>query len=198
MPTLTLEALDTHHLRPLDLTVAAGECVAIRGPSGSGKSRLLRALADLDPSGGTVRLDETPREAIPAPQWRRQVALMGAESQWWHERVGDHFADADERLLARLGFEPSVMEWEIPRLSSGEKQRLALARLLTNRPRALLLDEPTANLDAENSQRVETLVADYRREHQAPTLWIGHDPAQLARVAERRFQIEAGRLVEEA
>lgn len=195
MPTLTLEALDTQLLQPLDLTIAAGECVAIRGPSGSGKSRLLRAVADLDPSGGTVRLDGREREAVPAPQWRRKVALMGAESQWWHERVGDHFTEVDETLLERLGFTSAVMEWEIPRLSSGEKQRLALARLLANRPRALLLDEPTANLDADNGRRVEALVRDYRHERQAATLWIGHDPAQLERVADRRFVIDSGRLV---
>ena len=195
MPSLTLHALATELLEPLDLHVAAGECVALRGPSGSGKSRLLRAIADLDPAEGSVSLGEETREAMSAPRWRRRVGLLGAESQWWHERVGEHFPAVDEERLGRLGFGPEVLQWEISRLSSGEKQRLSLARLLANEPEALLLDEPTANLDADNGARVEALVAHYREQRGAAVLWIGHDPAQLARVAQRRLHIEGRRLV---
>ena len=195
MSSLTLHALATDLLEPLDLHVAAGECIALRGPSGSGKSRLLRAIADLDPAEGSVSLGEEAREAMPAPQWRRRVGLLGAESQWWHDRVGDHFPAVDEERLSRLGFEPEVLQWEVSRLSSGEKQRLALARLLANEPEALLLDEPTANLDADNGARVEALVEHYREARAAAVLWVGHDPAQLTRVAQRRFRIEERRLV---
>ena len=201
MSALTLEALTTAQLGPLDLTVAAGECIALSGPSGSGKSRLLRAIADLDESGGTVRLDDSPREAMEGPQWRRRVGMLGAESQWWHERVGEHLPEgADATLkerLGRLGFDGDVLGWEIARLSSGEKQRLALVRLLANEPDALLLDEPTANLDGDNGGRVEALVADYQRSRPAAVIWVGHDPAQLQRVARRRLRISGGRLVEE-
>lgn len=84
------------------------------------------------------------------------------------------------------------------RASTGERQRLALLRLLSNRPEALLLDEPTAALDPKNVAAVETLVADYRREHQVPVLWVSHDPEQIARVANRHFRVEDGRLHEVA
>ncbi|GAB6043740.1 ABC transporter ATP-binding protein [Endothiovibrio diazotrophicus] len=197
MPALHLHALATDLLQPLELTVAAGECIALRGPSGSGKSRLLRAIADLDPAEGSVSLNGEVREGMPAPHWRRRVGLLGAESQWWHDRVGEHFPRVDAERLHRLGFDGEVLEWEVSRLSSGEKQRLALARLLANEPEALLLDEPTANLDHDNGARVEALIADYRREREAAVIWVGHDPAQLDRVAERRFRIDGGRLVEE-
>ena len=195
MSSLTLHALATDLLEPLDLHVAAGECIALRGPSGSGKSRLLRAIADLDPAQGSVSLGEEVRETMPAPHWRRRVGLLGAESQWWHDRVGDHFPAVDEERLSRLGFSADVLQWEVSRLSSGEKQRLALARLLANEPEALLLDEPTANLDADNGARVEALVGQYREARSAAVIWIGHDPAQLARVAQRRFHIEERRLL---
>ena len=81
------------------------------------------------------------------------------------------------------------------RLSSGERQRLALLRLLSRNPKALLLDEPTANLDDVNQQRVEALVEAYRQAHGAPVLWISHDVAQQRRVATRRLTIEDSRRV---
>ncbi len=68
---LDVRGLRRPGLGPVDLTLAAGECVALSGPSGAGKSLLLRAIADLDPSDGEVSLDGTAREAIPAPAWRR-------------------------------------------------------------------------------------------------------------------------------
>ena len=82
----------------------------------------------------------------------------------------------------------------VARLSSGECQRFALLRLLANRPRVLLLDEPTANLDPDNVSRVERLIADYIREEQAAVLWVSHDPRQMRRVADRRMRLEAGRV----
>ena len=89
-----------------------------------------------------------------------------------------------EEPLQQLGFEPDVLNWEVSRLSTGEKQRLAIVRLLQNTPRALLLDEPTASLDAENIERTETLLVDYCRQQQAPLLWVSHDTQQLERVAD--------------
>jgi ABC-type iron transport system FetAB ATPase subunit len=179
---------------PLDLAVAAGECVTVSGPSGAGKTLLLRAIADLDESAGRVTLGGEDRDAMPAPEWRRRVALLMAESVWWRETVGEHFAPLDRALLQRLGFPTDVATWAVSRLSSGERQRLGLARLLTNRPRALLLDEPTANLDRDNIARVETIVAEYREQNDAAVLWVTHDAEQAARVGNRGFRLERGTL----
>ena len=71
----------------------AGECVAIRGPSGGGKTLLLRAIADLDPNEGTVCLEGRNRATISGPDWRRLFGYVPAEPGWWAETVGNHFAE---------------------------------------------------------------------------------------------------------
>lgn len=183
--------------RPMSFAAGAGECVAIFGESGSGKTLLLRALADLDPHAGEVWLGDAEQQSMPAPQWRRQVGFLPAEAPWWEDAVGSHFGDPPgSDLLARLGFDNDVLGWESARLSAGERQRLGLARLLCQNPRALLLDEPTANLDAGSAAKVEAILADYARREQVPVVWVSHDPAQRARVAGRAFRL-AGKALEE-
>ena len=72
------------------------------------------------------------------------------------------------------------MAWSVSRLSSGEKQRLAVLRALAHGPQALLLDEPTANLDADSTARVERFLTQAIRAHGWPVLWVAHDLAQIA------------------
>lgn len=194
MSKLELKGLQTRHLKPVDLYIGSGECVGLSGPSGSGKSLLLRAIADLDPHGGDVLLDGRSCARFSGPQWRRSVALLAAQSPWWGTRVGDHFCAEAPQGLAALGFDADVLEWEVERLSSGERQRLALLRLLCNQPSALLLDEPSANLDPKATAQVEELVAAFRRRTGAVVLWVSHDPAQLARVSDRAVQLHDGAL----
>ncbi|MDF1615570.1 ABC transporter ATP-binding protein [Desulfurivibrio dismutans] len=173
----------------LDLTIAPGEIVCLSGPSGSGKSLLLRAVADLIPHRGRISFNGEECAAMPAHLWRRRVGLLPAESQWWATTVGEHFPRPVQAELAALGFGPEVMGWQVTRCSTGERQRLAILRLLALAPAALLLDEPTASLDQESIGRVEGLIDRYRKQHRAPVLWVSHDPAQMARVADRRLQI---------
>jgi ABC-type multidrug transport system ATPase subunit len=179
----------------LSLSLGAGELVCLSGPSGSGKTLFLRALVDLDPNQGEIMLNGVPRESLQAPQWRRRVALLPSDSQWWAATVAEHFADVDTERFDSLGFGSDTGGWRIERLSSGEKQRLALLRLLANRPEVLLLDEPTANLDAANRRRVEKLVRDYLQETGACCLWVSHDQEQLDRLCDRRISMaDDGRL----
>lgn len=191
---LRVRGLVTKAGGPAELDLAAGEIVALRGPSGAGKSLLLRALADLDPAEGEVSLDGTPREAIPAPEWRRLVAYVPAESGWWADRVRAHFANG-AGLVERLGLDPAALDWEVRRLSTGERQRLAIARALALEPRVWLMDEPTAALDAEAAARVEALLRE-GREDGAAILIVTHDAEQARRLADRTLHIEAGRLSE--
>lgn len=182
-------------LAPVDLALAAGEILCLSGPSGAGKSRLLRAIADLEPHSGRLWLDGTPSEAMTPEQWRSRVGLLPAESGWWADRVEAHFrhppaADA----LAELGFNTAILQQRVDRLSSGERQRLALLRLLANQPRVLLLDEPTANLDPANVRRVEDLLLRYRSARNAALLWVSHDPEQIERIADRHLDLQDGRL----
>jgi phosphate-transporting ATPase len=190
--------LKSLHVGPVDLDVPSGAPVVLRGRSGSGKSLLLRAIADLDPAEGTVSLDGRDRESMPAPDWRRQVGYLPAEPGWWADRVAAHFADWDacRHLAERLGIDPAAGDWSVSRLSTGERQRLGLMRLLENKPLCLLLDEPTSALDEAATAEVEALVA----EHCAAggcCLFVTHDKAQFSRVGSRGYRLEDGRLVEE-
>ncbi len=192
---LILEALGRPGLHPVDLTLAAGERAVVMGPSGAGKSLLLRAIADLDPNDGEVILDGTRRATLPAPLWRRRVGYLAAEPGWWSDRPRDHLPDTREThgMCDALALPAAIMDRPVARLSTGERQRLALIRLLLNGPRVLLLDEPTSGLDPESTARVEALL-DARRADGAITLMVSHDPAQAARLATRRLTIRDGRL----
>lgn len=191
---LRLECLDCGILQDVNLELVPGECIGLAGASGSGKSRLLRAIADLDPNNGEVYLDGRRRRAFKPNDWRRQVAMLPAESHWWGDRVEEHLTASADDLVA-LNLPADVATWPVSRLSSGERQRLALLRLLTQKPKVLLLDEPTANLDESNIQRVECWLAQQQRNLSLSLLWVSHDESQLRRVTDRMFFIRAGRLV---
>jgi len=104
---LTVQGLSRLHIS-VSFDLKDGECVALQGPSGVGKSLLLRAIADLDPNEGTVKLDGTLREAVPAPRWRGQVTYVAAEPGWWGDTVQEHFTAWDQAmpLVERLGLPP--------------------------------------------------------------------------------------------
>lgn len=192
---LSVRNLIARGLAPVSFELGAGECLVIQGPSGSGKSTLLRAIADLDPSSGEVLLDGVPRDALSGPQWRRRVCYLATEAGWWAERVGAHFSDwtRAEPCLARLGLPQDCREWPVSRLSTGERQRLALLRAIAIEPRVLLLDEPTAGLDPDSTEAVEGIVAEQLDAGRA-VAWVTHGRDQARRVGRRRFVVSNGRL----
>lgn len=170
------------------LIVAPGECVALTGASGSGKSRLLRLIADLDPGSGTARIGPLLREAVPAPEWRRLVVYVPADSGWWSSPVAAHMSDpaGARHLLGDFGLPEKLMEAAPDDISSGERQRLALIRALILRPRFLLLDEPTSALDPATTLKVEQALASAKRKGMG-LLVVSHDPGQVARIADRHY-----------
>ncbi len=189
---LDVHSLATDLVRADHLRVHAGERVLLQGPSGSGKTHFLRALADLVPWHGQIRLDQQSSLDISAPQWRQQVMLVAADNQWWHPKVAMHFRTPEALPLKSLGLAEDILGRDPQHLSSGEKQRLALLRALDRAPKVLLLDEPCANLDTDATQQVEALLTDWCRHHQGHLIMTSHDPAQRQRLADRHWAIKDG------
>ncbi len=194
---LEIKGLRRLHIGPVDLVIDRGSCVSVSGSSGAGKSLLLRMIADLDPHDGDIFLDGSSCSGMPAPQWRRQVSYVAAESGWWADLVSQHFhRDIDLRgLLPQVGIDPKVINWPTARLSTGERQRLALLRALGSSNRVLLLDEPTSALDPDNVALVESLLRS-RMDAGTTIILVTHDIDQARRMGTRHMRIRNG-IVEE-
>ncbi len=196
-PALRVRDLRSALAGPFEFDLERGACIAITGPSGSGKSLFLRMIADLDPNEGEVFLNGVARSSMAAPAWRRQVIYVPAESGWWAELIASHFRkdqlEAVRTLSARLGLPAGIIDEPVARLSTGERQRLALIRALVAAPPVLLLDEPTSALDAAGAQRIEQILRERMADGLALVLTT-HDPAQAERLAGRRLTMAAGRL----
>lgn len=115
---------------PFNAEFVAGTCTVITGPSGVGKSLLLRMIVDLDTCEGEVQLDGVRRSVMDAPSWRRHVTYVAAESGWWEDVVGDHIPDraASKAMMQSLGLDGRLLAAQVAQLSTGERQRLALVR----------------------------------------------------------------------
>jgi ABC-type iron transport system FetAB ATPase subunit len=184
---------------PFDLSIGQGVCLAISGPSGSGKSLLLRMIADLDPNQGEVWLDGRERREFTPPSWRRRVVYSAAEPGWWFDTAAPHFppgaaGEAAHALLPRLGLSETQMETPIVRLSTGERQRLALIRALVLDPPMLLLDEPTGPLDQASTALVEEVLRERLSAGTAIVL-VTHSPEQAERLGQQRYRMQDRRLV---
>lgn len=193
--SLFVEGLHNHLVGPFTFDVPAGGCLAVTGASGTGKTLLLRMIADLDPHEGRVTFAGIDRATLPAPAWRRLTALIPARSGWWADTIGEHFAPEHEvekrALAADLLLSGSLFDRPIEEASTGERQRLALIRALLAEPRLLLLDEPTASLDPVSTQAVESMIA-RRRASGTTVVWVTHDAAQAGRVSDLALQMLPG------
>lgn len=191
--------LDIQHLQTcchqdINLQVHPGEAITISGASGCGKTVLLRAISDLDPHEGAIRLDHIPQSDTPAPRWRQSIGFLPSEYFFWTETAADcfeatHLTESFANALSRLGLDHSILNRPVNQLSAGEKQRLALLRLLQNEPRCLLLDEACSHLDHDTTQAVEAMISDYQQQARAMAIWISHDAQQRQRVAKRHFYL---------
>lgn len=196
LPQIPLGPLQARELRgahggPFDLDLAPGRCTVLSGPSGIGKSLLLRMLADLDPNQGRVSLAGVSRESLPASTWRRLVTYVAAESGWWEDSVAAHFADLDavRPLLPQVNLDPTLLQAQVMQLSTGERQRLALLRTVVQKPRFLLLDEPTAALDPASRDGVEQLLGRLLTDGMG-LLLVSHDGEQARRLGDVRLLLD--------
>ena len=202
-PLFAADRLSFSARGPYCLSLRGGCCAGLSGASGVGKTLLLRALADIDPSEGRVVLNGKPRNHYPPQEWRRLVALVPAESRWWHPRVADHFPAEGAgglavELIRACGFEADILPWQVSRLSTGEKQRLSLVRALVREPLVLLLDEAGSGLDPDNGLLFEKVVSSYLADHNGAAIWVSHNHEQLARVATMSMTMRSGELLIEA
>lgn len=194
-PLLRLRGLYSERLAPVSLDLAAGECAAVVGASGSGKSLLLRQIADLDPGHGEAELDGRRRSAMRGFEWRRQVVYCQAEAGWWDDHVSAHYADRAEAVgvMSRLGLAEDKFDALVHELSTGERQRMGLARALLQKPRVLLLDEPTAALDEVATALVEAELARFLT-CGGGILIVTHSAEQAGRLARRSWRMTQGRM----
>jgi lipoprotein-releasing system ATP-binding protein len=201
-------------LRGIDLEIAAGEFAALVGPSGSGKSTLLYLLGGLDhPDRGSVAIDGVDIAAVGDDELATlRNRLIGFVYQFhfllpefsaldnvlmplWARGGGTSRDDRawGRELLGRVGVDDKADK--LPReLSGGEQQRVAVARALVNRPRLLLADEPTGNLDSANARTVYDLFRELNRTLRQTILVVTHDPEWAAR-SDRVVRLLDGRLV---
>jgi putative ABC transport system ATP-binding protein len=203
-------------LHPTDFVLRAGERAVLTGPSGSGKSVFLRALALLDPlDSGEVSWHGEQVTRARIVRYRRHIAYLRQRPALLDGTVEDNLrypytlaVYRDDRfdagrvraLFAAAGRASDFLARPTSELSGGESQIVALVRVLQLDPDALLLDEPTASLDPESARAVEALVAGWF-EHASDaraTVWVSHDPAQAARVGKRHLTMRAGALEEPA
>jgi len=193
-------------LRGVDFAVAPGDSVSIRGESGSGKSTLLNLLSGLDaPDAGEMRW-----EGATAITAARRAAFLGMVFQSFYlipelnarqnvlmaariaGRVGDGEKKRAEDLLARVGL--AERAHHIPaHLSGGERQRVAIARALMNRPRLLLADEPTGNLDERTAESVIDLLLGLCADTQTALVLVTHNPVYAKRTA-RELLLHLGKM----
>ena len=199
-------------LQPISFEVKAGESIAIVGASGSGKSTLLSLLAGLDEvSSGEIFLDAAPLHTMDEEQRARLrgekvgfifqsfmlvQSLTAIENVMLPAEIAG-LPDAHKRaqaILEQVGLSHRAHHYP-NQLSGGEQQRVAIARAFIGQPKILFADEPTGNLDAANSVRVEDLLFNLNREIGTTLMLVTHDN-ELAKKCERQLQMQAGELTE--
>jgi putative ABC transport system ATP-binding protein len=199
----------------VSLSVDFGERLGVLGPSGAGKTVLLRAIARLDPlDEGAIRWDGREVRGEAVPDYRKRVIYLHQRPALLEGTVEDNLrhpfalkAHRDrafdprmaEDLLARLGREPGFLAKSSRDLSGGESQLVGLVRALQLDPTVLLLDEPTASLDPATTRAVERLLDDWMAANPASRalVWVSHDADQVQRMTGRRVHLRAGRLESE-
>lgn len=192
-------------LAGVDFTLRSGRCLILCGENGAGKSTLLRILAGMErPDSGTVTVDGLTR------RWRQVRKRLMSDSIYLHQtpylfegsvRYNLNYPLSGKRVArdsqVREGLEWSglsgIADQPVHQLSGGERQRVALARAWLRRPRVMLLDEPTTNMDQGCRQRTLDLLRELKREGVALVV-ASHDPTHFTGVADDTLELSAGLL----
>jgi iron(III) transport system ATP-binding protein len=212
---VTLAYRGQNVLDGLDLRVASGEVLALLGPSASGKTSLLRVVLGFAvPREGTVRLGERivsrDGRVLVAPEDRGLAVVFQDLALWPHLTVAGNLgfglaargvpagarAERIRAMLQRVGLAGTERRYP-GGLSGGQRQRVAIARALVMEPRAVLLDEPLANVDVDLRRELLELLRELFRENGTTVIHVTHDLREAAAVAHRFAVLEAGRIVQQ-
>ncbi|MFQ5848302.1 MAG: ATP-binding cassette domain-containing protein [Candidatus Methylomirabilales bacterium] len=195
-------------LKAISLQVRAGECLSITGPSGSGKSALLRLLNRFeDPTEGEIHFRDVPLHNYDPLELRRRIALVLQNPVMFHGTVRDNLLRRPGReqvpeaalvqALAEVGLDQSFLDRNALELSGGEKQRISIARSLLGGPEILLLDEPTSALDARSLHRVADLITHLNRARGLTLIVVTHQAELIHRLGGRVLFLEGGQIIRE-
>lgn len=197
---------DQHILHDVDWQIPAGAHIILTGPSGGGKSTLLRIIAAMiSKTSGTLIFDGQPIESYDPIMYRRQVSYCFQQPTLFGETVADNLAfpyqirkqvTDTQRVVTALnnvGLSERTLHQPIIELSGGERQRVALIRNILFLPKVLLLDEVTAGLDENNKQIVHAWLRQLNEQDHVTTIMITHDATEIA-AADQLAKVVAGRL----
>jgi ABC-type proline/glycine betaine transport system ATPase subunit len=197
-------------LHNVNLAITPGEIVCLLGPSGSGKSSLLRCLNRLtEPAPQTIFLDGQDITGLDVLALRRQVGMVFQNPALFPGSVSDNIAYGPRLsnqaltpariadLLALADLPPEYADRPAAELSGGEGQRVSIARALANEPQTLLLDEPTGALDPASRRHIWQTIAKLRQELGLTVLWVTHYMEEVHQVADRVYLLLDGRIADE-
>jgi putative ABC transport system ATP-binding protein len=214
-PTIRIENLKLLRnqqpvLNGVDMSIGAGEIICLLGPSGGGKSSLLRCINRLtEPPPAAVYLAGTDVTTIDVLDLRRRVGMVFQKVSLFPGTVAQNVTYGATiqskslttkditRLLALADLPPEFAGQDSLSLSGGEAQRVAIARALATEPAALLLDEPTSALDPAATRHVEETMLKLRQELGLTLLWVTHLPEQAQRIADRVYLLVNGQVKDE-
>ncbi len=183
----------------------AGKTYTIIGPSGAGKSSLLRLINRLDePTDGTVLLNGKPAREYKPEHLRCQIGFLFQTPHLFEKTISDNllFAnrslsiDEQKHLLEIVQINASRLHEPVPKLSVGEKQRVALARLLATKPLVALLDEPTSALDPSITEAIEQTIKEIINLTNLTVIMVTHNPDQALRMGGESLLLVDGKLIE--
>lgn len=197
-------------LHNVSLQIAQGEIVCLLGPSGSGKSSLLRCINRLtEPPPETIFIDGTAITTLDPITLRQQVGMVFQTPALFSGTVAENIAYSSQltdnplsvaeisRLLALTDLPPEFAPRLVTELSGGEAQRVALARTLANRPKILLLDEPTSALDPASRRHIWQTISHLRQSLGLTVLWVTHDIEEVQQVADRIYLLVKGQVADQ-